>query len=137
MLSFAISCRGFPLLFFAGAFFCFFELGGVLESREASCVESMSEGGSSSSLSGFGRFFEAGLVTVFKVLWTSFLGAAFVALGAPAAFFGAALALAFYGRVVSLSEIEVVIPKVSDPMNHRIGGTRLTMGTGSKSSESL
>lgn len=104
MLSLAISCKGFPPLFFVGIFFCFLALGGVFESREASCRESMPEGGSSSSLSGFGRFFVAGL-TVFKVLCTNFFEEAFVAFG-MVGFLAAGFAFAFYGGTVSLNAIE-------------------------------
>jgi hypothetical protein len=63
---------------------------------------SMSEG-SSSSLSGLGRFFVAGLV-VFSVVCTSFFEVALGAFGAVP-FFGPGFALAFYGRAVSLNAI--------------------------------
>jgi len=102
MLSFSISRNGFDVLpFFAGAFFCFFELGGVFESKDASLAESRLEGRSlsSSSLSGFGRFFETAFAL--RVVWTIFFGAvAFAAFGAKV-FLGAPFALPFYGRAVS------------------------------------
>jgi len=106
MLSLLISCKGLPPDFFAGAFFCFLELGGVFESRDASPTDSMSEGGpsSSSSLSGLGRFFEAVFVA-FRVVWTSFFAGALADFGAVV-FFGPGFALAFYGIVVSLDAID-------------------------------
>jgi hypothetical protein len=71
-------------------------------------MESMSilDGSSSSSLSGLGRFFVAGLV-VFSVVCTNFFGPAFGAFEA-AAFLGPGLAFAFFGRLVSLCAIEVI-----------------------------
>ena len=78
--SFSISRRGFaPIFFGAGAFFCFFALGGVADKSESSCIEGGSS--SSSSLSGFGRFLETGLT--FNLVCDAFLGAAaFVPFGA-------------------------------------------------------
>lgn len=93
MASFSISFRAFVALFFgAGAFLCFFALGGVLERSESSCRESRSGAESSSSVSGFGRFFDAAAFGLaLSVVCDIFL---VVALGA-AAFFGAALGAAF------------------------------------------
>jgi hypothetical protein len=65
----------------------------VFESKEASLRESMGDGGSSSSLSGLGRFLGA-VLAVFRVVWTTFLEVAFVAFAA-AVFLGAAFAFAF------------------------------------------
>ena len=85
--------------FGAEAFFCFFVLGGVFERCEPLSSESRSGAESSSSVSGFGRFFEAtGLTWVFSVVCDNLdaaLGAAvffIVGLGAVAA-----LALGFAG----------------------------------------
>lgn len=86
MLSFSISARGFPPAFFDGAFFCFLALGGVVDNIELELAPS------SSSLSGFARFFAAGFV--FNVVCVSFLAAGFVA----AAFFAGAFAFGFYGE---------------------------------------
>ena len=68
--SFSSSCKGLPAAFFgAGAFFCFLALGGVAESRELSCKDPFSGAEISSSVSGFGRFFEAvGFVFGFSVV---------------------------------------------------------------------
>jgi hypothetical protein len=86
MLSFSISARGFPLVFLAaGAFFCFFALGGVRDRILA--LPSRLE--SSSSVSGFGRFFAAGLLV--NLGCVVFFTAGFAA----AAFFAGALALGF------------------------------------------
>ena len=86
MASFSTSRRGLaPIFFGPGAFFGLFALGGVLERSESSCNEgSASE--SSSSVSGFGRFF---VFVGFNVVWDIFFGAVFEA----PAFFGAALGL--------------------------------------------
>ena len=97
--SFSISRRGFaPIFLGAGAFFCFLLLGGVTERSEASCSEA-SEADSSSSVSSFGRFFEAAGLA-FDVVCVVFFGAAFGAagsfLGRPfGADLGAALAFGF------------------------------------------
>lgn len=85
--------------FGAEAFFCFFVLGGVLERCEPLPGESLSGARSSSSVSGFGRFFDAtGLAFVFSVVCDSF-DAAFGAVTFFAAGLGAvaALALGFAG----------------------------------------
>jgi len=84
-----MGCNVLPPDFFgAGAFFCFFALGGVLERRETSFIETSSSPEFSSSESGFDRFFGAALD--FSVVWVSCLGAA-LGLEVAAAFFGAAL----------------------------------------------
>jgi hypothetical protein len=91
--SFSIFASGCPAAFFFGsAFFCFFALGGVVESKVSSCNEARSSSDISSSVSGLGRFFEAaGLF--FRVACVGFFGAALVLVAA--AFFGAALGFAF------------------------------------------
>lgn len=72
----------------AGAFFCFFALGGEFESKESS---SRSGSEFSSSESGLGRFFEGAAFVVLRVVCVSFFDAA----GAlVVAFFAAAGALA-------------------------------------------
>lgn len=117
--SFSTSRRGFaPIFFGPGAFFGLFALGGVLERSESSCDEG-SPSESSSSVSGFGRFFVG-----FSVVCDIFFGAALgargffrAALGFGSAFGLAAalgLALAFYTpnasqRVVSATEKRVVL----------------------------
>ena len=84
------------LFFGAGAFFCFFALGGVFESSESSCNESSSEADSSSSESGFGRFFDAADFAIgFNVVCDIFFGAALGAAAFLGAGLGAAKALAF------------------------------------------
>jgi hypothetical protein len=100
MLSLAISCNTCPAGFLTGAFFCFFASGGVFDSIDISPAESTSDGGSSSSLSGLGRFLVAGLVA-FIVVCTSFLVVPFAALGAFAAF-GTFLAVVFFAVILDL-----------------------------------
>ena len=78
------------------AFFCFLELGGVADNRLSSWTESLSgaEPSSSSSVPGFGLFFDAaGFAFAFSVVCDIFVGAA-LTLGA-AVFLGAALGAAF------------------------------------------
>lgn len=77
--------------FGTGAFFCFFALGGVLERSESSWMEG-SDFESSSSVSGLGRFFDDAGFFGFKVVCDTFVDAA---LGAAAAFLGAALGFDF------------------------------------------
>jgi hypothetical protein len=71
MLSFSTSASGTPLDFLGGgAFFCFFELGGVCEKPEDSSSETL-------ELAGFRFFGAAGLL--FRVDWTSFFAAGLTA----------------------------------------------------------
>ena len=117
------------LFFGAGAFFCFFALGGVLERSESSCRESRSGAESSSSVSGFGRFFEAtGLVLAVSVICV-FFGAALGAAAFLFSAFGAALALglAFYGLRISLG--------LKTSVGIRLASLTMT-GSGEKTSES-
>ena len=103
MASFSTSRRGFaPIFLGPGAFFCFFELGGVTERRESSCSEGFSEGESSSSVSGFGRFFEVSGF-VLSVVCDIFFGAALGNAGFLGAAFGAALVfgLGFCGERIN------------------------------------
>ena len=125
--SFSISRRGLaPVFLGPGAFFGLFALGGVLDRSESSCNDG-SPSESSSSVTGFGRFF-----VVFNVVCDIFFGAAFGA----AAFFGAGLgfgsalglaaafgfALAFYApsmsddsaRVILMGTVTVVGAKSSE-----------------------
>lgn len=101
-LSFSIVCNGFPLEFLgAGFFFSLFELGGVLERREASWSELWSRSRSefSSSDSGFARFLPAaGFAVILSFDCASFLDAALGAFGSLGAFgFAAAFLGAAFG----------------------------------------
>jgi hypothetical protein len=89
-------CSGLeaPLLLVVGAFFCFFALGGVLESPDPSPNDT-SEGtpSSSSSLSGLARFFKAVDFSA-NVVCVIFFVAGFDAFGAGV-FLGTVFALLF------------------------------------------
>lgn len=104
--SFSSSARGLDTpCFLAWVFFCRFALGGVDESSDASCSDAFSELEFSSSVTGFGRFFDAaGLAFGLRVDCVVFLGAGFAGAAFVVSFvkdflraFGAALgALNFY-----------------------------------------
>lgn len=102
--SFSSSTSGIdPPCFLACAFFCFFALGGVDDSSDASCIETFSGLEFSSSVSGLDRFFDAaGLAFGLSVVCVVFFRAAFAGAALAAAFLGGAfaaalgLALGFY-----------------------------------------
>lgn len=104
--SFSSSARGLDTPFFwAWVFFCRLALGGVDESSDASCSDTFSELEFSSSVTGFGRFFDAsGLAFGLRVDCAVFFGAGFASAAFVVSFvndllmaFGAALgALNFY-----------------------------------------
>ena len=71
MASFSISRNGFAPVFLGTVFFCFFALGGVVESTESSCNKGSSESLSSSSVSTFFLFF--GTAFGFNVVCVVFL----------------------------------------------------------------
>jgi hypothetical protein len=94
MLSFSMPWSGLDVpAFFTAPFFCFFALGGVLERSEPWPKASMSDGESSSPLSGLARFLDA-VLEVVKVVCVSFFPPAFGAFAAEA-FLGAAFAFGF------------------------------------------
>lgn len=74
----------------------------MAERSESSCTEGCSEDESSSSVSGFGRFLDAGAFLGFSVVCDSLVTAAFgtaAFLGTVVAFLGAALGFDFYIKV--------------------------------------
>ena len=124
------------------AFFCFFALGGVVESTESSSFGSFSGVDSSSSESGFGRFFKAAGLTfdcAFKVVCAVFFDGAFAAV----AFLGAALevvlVLVFYspGQERRSSEIEIVILSIAVPTFNGSGTNPSEISLSSKTESTI